>query len=94
MHREMVIGDIFHAEYLATILIRRLATELGMSFEQLSERFYTGGVIKPRPPKPLPEGVVGWTFSGQPIYDGDWFDKQMAKGGPTVTVTVNAPQQT
>lgn len=90
MHREMVIGDIMDAYYIANMLLRRMAASFGMTFEQLSASFHTGGVIKPRPPKPLPEGVVGYTWGGKPIYDGDWFDAQMEKLGPSVTVVVNA----
>jgi len=88
-HREMVIGDIVDHEYVAQLLVRRLKTMFGTSYEQLAGQFHTGGVIKSRPPQPLREGVVGYTVTGQPIYDGDWFDKQMGKLGPSVTVMVN-----
>ena len=43
----------------------------------------------PARPDPLPEGVVGYTFGGKPVYDGDWFDQAMNRPG-TITVRVNS----
>lgn len=53
--------------------------------------FHTGGIIRQPDATPLPEGVVGRTFTGEPIYDGDWFDQQMNREG---SITIHFPPKT
>lgn len=90
--RQMQIGDIYTGELLADELMKRFAANavrmMGMTFEEFSRcTFASGGVLAPPAPRPLREGVVGYTVTGNPIYDGAWFDKQMG-GGHSVTVRV------
>jgi hypothetical protein len=53
--------------------------------------FATGGVVAASV-MPEREGVVGYLPGGKPVYDGEWFDQQMAKLGPSITVKVSGLQ--
>lgn len=48
------------------------------------KKFHTGGVIGPRSAV-LHRGVVGY-IAGRPVFDGEWFDQQMAALGPVIAV--------
>ena len=49
---------------------------------------HQGGIVGPPVVRVLPEGVVGYTISGQPIYDGDWFDAKMRTPG-SITIMIS-----
>lgn len=105
--QKMEIGDLYQPDQLADLMLKRVTSyalrAMGLSYEQFSAgidaagrshvraMFASGGLLKPREPQPLPEGVVGRTVTGQPIFDGDWFNKHVSRVGEpgTVSVTVN-----
>jgi len=77
--REMVLGDIMDADYVASLVVERTVgalTDMLVNTFPVGQ-FAAGGIISPPKPKTLPEGVVGFTLGGAPIYDGHWFDERM-----------------
>lgn len=102
--QKMEIGDLYQPDQLAELMLKRVTSHalraMGLSYEQFSAEadaatrsrvrtmFASGGLLKPREPQPLPEGAVGRTVTGQPIFDGDWFDKHVSRVGEPGTIIV------
>jgi hypothetical protein len=81
-------------ERIAAHLVEEVTRTIGKMFDTsglANAGLHAGGVVQSPLPKELPEGVIGYTLGGRPVYDGAYLDRVLKRPG-SVTFRVRDGQ--